>query len=164
MEPEPHTQHTLLRDIILGGQDGLVNVLGIILGVGVASGGVNKKRSEKLEFAAAKEYTQSPHSDEENHTHLWTCCRKFTGLRPFPLGWENLWLAYGWKRRWHWFLNIVLHHLLAFPLGGDILHNSASNQYQNKNNKYPQNNAHSLGDFPFWLHLRFHAGKYTKGC
>lgn len=34
---EPHTQPTLLRDVILGGQDGLVNVLGIILGVGVAS-------------------------------------------------------------------------------------------------------------------------------
>lgn len=38
MQTEPHTKDTFLRDIILGGQDGLVNVLGIILGVSVASG------------------------------------------------------------------------------------------------------------------------------
>ena len=34
---EPHAVSSNLRDIILGGQDGLVNVLGIILGVAVAS-------------------------------------------------------------------------------------------------------------------------------
>lgn len=34
---EPHIKQTFLRDVILGGQDGLVNVLGIILGVGIAS-------------------------------------------------------------------------------------------------------------------------------
>lgn len=34
---EPHKVSSNLRDIILGGQDGLVNVLGIILGVAVAS-------------------------------------------------------------------------------------------------------------------------------
>ncbi|MCH7541381.1 VIT1/CCC1 transporter family protein [Patescibacteria group bacterium] len=35
---EPHNVSTNLRDIILGGQDGLVNVLGIILGLAIASG------------------------------------------------------------------------------------------------------------------------------
>jgi VIT1/CCC1 family predicted Fe2+/Mn2+ transporter len=35
---EPHTESgKLLRDVILGGQDGLVNVLGILLGVAVAT-------------------------------------------------------------------------------------------------------------------------------
>jgi len=35
--PQPHTASALLADIILGGQDGLVNVLGVILGVAAAS-------------------------------------------------------------------------------------------------------------------------------
>jgi vacuolar iron transporter family protein len=35
---EPHRQTNWLRDVILGGQDGLVNILGIILGV-IAGGG-----------------------------------------------------------------------------------------------------------------------------
>src|SRR6476660_7340553 len=35
---EPHQRTNSLRDVILGGQDGLVNILGIILGV-VAAGG-----------------------------------------------------------------------------------------------------------------------------
>ena len=35
---EPHIEHSYLADIILGGQDGLVNVLGVILGVAAASG------------------------------------------------------------------------------------------------------------------------------
>ena len=35
---EEHRDSTNLRDIILGGQDGLVNVLGIILGLAVATG------------------------------------------------------------------------------------------------------------------------------
>lgn len=35
---EVHTESNWLRDIILGGQDGLVNVLGIVLGVSAASG------------------------------------------------------------------------------------------------------------------------------
>lgn len=35
---EEHRSPTNLRDIILGGQDGLVNVLGIILGLAIASG------------------------------------------------------------------------------------------------------------------------------
>ena len=34
---EPHNASSNLRDIILGGQDGLVNVLGIVLGLAVAS-------------------------------------------------------------------------------------------------------------------------------
>lgn len=35
---EPHPKNTALSQIILGGQDGLVNVLGVILGVAAASG------------------------------------------------------------------------------------------------------------------------------
>ena len=38
--PEPHRRTNWLRDVILGGQDGLVNILGIILGV-IAGGGSN---------------------------------------------------------------------------------------------------------------------------
>src|SRR5438270_4954572 len=37
---EPHRQTNWLRDVIHGGQDGLVNILGIILGV-IAAGGSN---------------------------------------------------------------------------------------------------------------------------
>src|SRR5690242_178453 len=37
---EDHRQANWLRDVILGGQDGLVNILGIILGV-IAGGGSN---------------------------------------------------------------------------------------------------------------------------
>ena len=38
---EPHTEiGKLLRDIILGGQDGLVNVLGILLGVAIATNNI----------------------------------------------------------------------------------------------------------------------------
>jgi len=38
LHKEPHTESgKLLRDIILGGQDGLVNVLGILLGVAIAT-------------------------------------------------------------------------------------------------------------------------------
>src|SRR6059058_4932451 len=37
---EPHRQTNWLRDVILGGQDGLVNILGIVLGV-IAAGGSN---------------------------------------------------------------------------------------------------------------------------
>src|ERR1700693_4081796 len=36
--PEQHRRTNWLRDVILGGQDGLVNILGIILGV-IAGGG-----------------------------------------------------------------------------------------------------------------------------
>jgi predicted membrane protein (TIGR00267 family) len=35
---DPHHRHSALSDVILGGQDGLVNVLGVILGVAAASG------------------------------------------------------------------------------------------------------------------------------
>src|SRR5207248_7349142 len=38
--PEQHRKTNWLRDVILGGQDGLVNILGIILGV-IAGGGSN---------------------------------------------------------------------------------------------------------------------------
>ncbi|MDQ3099468.1 MAG: VIT1/CCC1 transporter family protein [bacterium] len=35
--PETHKSSTALRDVILGGQDGLVNVLGVVLGVSAAT-------------------------------------------------------------------------------------------------------------------------------
>jgi len=35
--PEKHSRHNMLSDFILGSQDGLVNVLGIILGISAAS-------------------------------------------------------------------------------------------------------------------------------
>ena len=34
---DPHSQASNLSDVILGGQDGLVNVLGVILGVAAAT-------------------------------------------------------------------------------------------------------------------------------
>ena len=34
---DPHRQASALSDVILGGQDGLVNVLGVILGVAAAT-------------------------------------------------------------------------------------------------------------------------------
>ncbi len=37
VESEQHARRTLLSDFILGSQDGLVNVLGIILGISVAT-------------------------------------------------------------------------------------------------------------------------------
>lgn len=37
---EPHIEESYFADVILGGQDGLVNVLGVILGVAAASGDV----------------------------------------------------------------------------------------------------------------------------
>lgn len=37
-DTDPHQQASALSDIILGGQDGLVNVLGVILGVAAATG------------------------------------------------------------------------------------------------------------------------------
>ncbi len=36
---DPHLRGTSLSDLILGGQDGIVNVLGVLLGVAAASGG-----------------------------------------------------------------------------------------------------------------------------
>ncbi len=37
---EPHSSHSFLSDFILGSQDGLVNVLGILLGISAATGDV----------------------------------------------------------------------------------------------------------------------------
>ena len=48
---EPHRQTNWLRDVILGGQDGLVNILGIILGV--IAGGGSKTVLLAAGFAAA---------------------------------------------------------------------------------------------------------------
>ncbi len=64
---EPHAESgKLLRDIILGGQDGLVNVLGILLGVGVATNdfkivllaGLSATFAESISMAAVA-YTSS---------------------------------------------------------------------------------------------------------
>ena len=44
---ESHKTGNFLRDVILGGQDGLVNVLGIVLGISAAGG------DTKILFAAA---------------------------------------------------------------------------------------------------------------
>src|SRR5205807_2434190 len=49
--PEGHRRANSLRDIILGGQDGLVNILGIILGV--IAGGGSKAVLLSAGFAAA---------------------------------------------------------------------------------------------------------------
>src|SRR5579864_1185517 len=37
---EPHSSHSFLSDFILGSQDGLVNVLGILLGISAATSDV----------------------------------------------------------------------------------------------------------------------------
>src|SRR5579863_9378633 len=37
---EPHSSHSFLSDFILGSQDGLVNVLGILLGISAATNDV----------------------------------------------------------------------------------------------------------------------------
>src|ERR1700749_585144 len=52
---EEHRQSNWLRDVILGGQDGLVNILGIILGV--IAGGGSKAVLLATGFAAA--FTES---------------------------------------------------------------------------------------------------------
>src|SRR6266581_4638905 len=52
---EEHRQVNWLRDVILGGQDGLVNILGIILGV-IAGGG---SKSVLLAAGFAAEFTES---------------------------------------------------------------------------------------------------------
>src|SRR4030066_1957933 len=57
---EPHKLNSSLRDIILGGQDGLVNVLGLLLGIAVASndlriilaGGLAATFAESISMAA----------------------------------------------------------------------------------------------------------------
>ena len=57
---EPHKLNSSLRDIILGGQDGLVNVLGILLGIAIASndlriilaGGLAATFAESVSMAA----------------------------------------------------------------------------------------------------------------
>ena len=42
---DPHRAGSRLSEVILGGQDGLVNVLGVILGVAAASQDLNKNTS-----------------------------------------------------------------------------------------------------------------------
>ena len=50
--PEAHRRTNWLRDVILGGQDGLVNILGIILGV-VAAGGSRTVQSPWMRLPVA---------------------------------------------------------------------------------------------------------------
>src|SRR5256885_7388201 len=68
---EKHAQPSLLSDFILGSQDGLVNVLGVILGVAVASrditiilaGGLAATFAESISMGRSEEHTselQSP--------------------------------------------------------------------------------------------------------
>jgi vacuolar iron transporter family protein len=52
---EPHTRVNSLRDVILGGQDGLVNILGIALGVVAANG----SRGVLLTAGLAAAFTES---------------------------------------------------------------------------------------------------------
>jgi vacuolar iron transporter family protein len=63
---DPHRRQTWIADVLLGGQDGLVNVLGIVLGVSVASGearivlaaGLSAALAESVSMAAVA-YTAS---------------------------------------------------------------------------------------------------------
>jgi len=70
-EPHKTLGHINLRDIILGGQDGLVNVLGLLLGIAVASndlriilaGGLAATFAESISMAAvAYTYTRAQQS------------------------------------------------------------------------------------------------------
>jgi hypothetical protein len=54
---EAHRETNSLRDVILGGQDGLVNILGIVLGViagGGSTGEGRTRRSRSLVIGAAR--------------------------------------------------------------------------------------------------------------
>jgi len=77
--PEPHTvgQGTLFRDIILGGQDGVVNVLGIVLGVATAThsvqivllSGLAATFAESVSMAAVA-YTSTRAKAEHYHAEV----------------------------------------------------------------------------------------------
>lgn len=51
---ENHRRSTALRDVILGGQDGVVNALGIVLGIAAAGGTVNVLIAAVLAASAAE--------------------------------------------------------------------------------------------------------------
>jgi VIT1/CCC1 family predicted Fe2+/Mn2+ transporter len=77
--PEPHTigQGAIFRDIILGGQDGVVNVLGIVLGVATATdssqivllSGLAATFAESVSMAAVA-YTSSRAEAEHYHAEV----------------------------------------------------------------------------------------------
>jgi predicted membrane protein (TIGR00267 family) len=83
---DPHRGASALSDIILGGQDGLVNVLGVILGVAAATGdtriiiaaGMAATFAESVSMAAvaytsslaSADYYQSEREREYRHVHL----------------------------------------------------------------------------------------------
>src|SRR5487761_812812 len=62
--PEQHRRTNWLRDVILGGQDGLVNILGIILGV-IAAGG---STTVLIATGFAAEITESNSMDAVGYT------------------------------------------------------------------------------------------------
>lgn len=82
MEKTIHQENSWIRDLILGGQDGLVNVLGIILGITAANGThpVIVAASLAAAFAeavsmGAVNYTSTladrDHYEKEKNTELW---------------------------------------------------------------------------------------------
>jgi predicted membrane protein (TIGR00267 family) len=84
MTNNPHRHHkdTRVRDLILGGQDGLVNVLGIILGITAANGTHSVIIAASLAAAFAEavsmgavNYTsilaERDHYEKEKKTELW---------------------------------------------------------------------------------------------
>lgn len=83
---DPHHQASAVSDIILGGQDGLVNVLGIVLGLAAATqdprvilaGGMAATFAESVSMAAVaftsrradQDYYESERAREYRHLHL----------------------------------------------------------------------------------------------
>src|SRR6266702_7471377 len=76
---EEHRQANWLRDVILGGQDGLVNILGIILGV-IAGGGSN---AVLLAAGFAAAFTESISMGAVGWT---SACPSATTTRPSKTG------------------------------------------------------------------------------
>ncbi len=82
LQPEPHKGVFTLADVILGGQDGLVNVLGVLLGVAAASGdqrlviaaGLAATFAESISMGAVA-YTstlaEADYYDSERERELW---------------------------------------------------------------------------------------------
>src|SRR3990172_3875999 len=83
---DPHRQSSGLSDIILGGQDGLVNVLGVILGVAAAThdprivmvAGLAATFAESVSMGAVaytstladSDFYESERAREHRHVHL----------------------------------------------------------------------------------------------
>lgn len=81
---DPHRGHTAIPDIILGGQDGLVNVLGVILGIAAATrdpriiiaAGMAATFAESVSMAAVAYTSRKAHQDiyeserKREHRHV----------------------------------------------------------------------------------------------